>query len=100
MNLLQYLAYVEDEFCFEKIVELQIVYCTLYLISETRFGKSVTMVGLDIIDHMFQQVVMDAEKIHFLQMQVEEYDARGENGIEILQQMYFDENQDISEKAN
>ena len=43
---------------------------------------------------------MDAEKIHFLQMQVEEYDARGENGIEILQQMYFDENQDISEKAN
>lgn len=33
-------------------------------------------------------------------MQVEEYDARGENGIEILQQMYFDENQDISEKAN
>ena len=53
MTLIQNLVRIEDDFCQDKILELNILECIFNLIHDTRYGLHVTMAGLDSLNEIF-----------------------------------------------
>ena len=91
---------MDSDFCQDRIVQIGIVPCLLKLIMDAKWGKNVTFNGLDAIDELLEQYdCYQDKKSQVLNMfQNTLYDLQ-DTGIEIIEQLIFDENEEVRDKA-
>jgi hypothetical protein len=54
MNLLHNLVKIEDDWCQDKLLDIKIFDCLFFMIQDCRYGKVMTMQGLDLITELLE----------------------------------------------
>lgn len=100
-QMLQNLVRIEDDWCQDHLLAIDIVKVILYLSHEVRFGAEVCLAALDALAEMLgynegyqdrmndvRQVVLESEDV-----------KSGEKGLAVLELLAFHENEEVREKA-
>ena len=89
------LCSVEDDWCKDRIVHLGIFNCILTFTREIRYGAWIAVRGLRCILTIFDSYEEDPERKDIVMAQFSSTQIHGESGLEIIEQLYQEENEEI-----
>ena len=91
------LAGMEDDWCKDRIIHLGIFNCILEFIRDKRHGAWITSNGLKAIITILDSYEEDPERKDIVMAQLASCEVQGITGLSIIEELYQDENEEITD---